>query len=245
VNTQTDLAVLSPAAAEAASLLAGELGLEGEAGQCVDLWGPDGGGLTALLSKDAQVWSAALAGPSGLCGEIAFVLPAGAAAPEESQLAAALAACVPALSEACGAKEVGELERPAPDVLLEPRPGQKALAVPFVSGKAHAGAMVIITPVGKVAVELPHLDPVPGPPAGQRSIADLGDVEMSVSVELGKTRIPIRDLLNIHNGAVVQLDRSVNHPVDVFVNGTLIARGEVVVVDECFGVRVTELITGD
>jgi flagellar motor switch protein FliN/FliY len=85
---------------------------------------------------------------------------------------------------------------------------------------------------------------MPGP-AVARSITTFGDVEMSVSVELGRTKIPIRDLLNIHNGAVVQLDRPVTHPVDLFVQGTLIARGEVVVVDECFAVRVTELLTGD
>ena len=160
------MAVLGPAAAEAASLLAGELGLDAEAGQCVDLWSPDGGILTALLSKDAQVWSAALAGPDGPCGEVAFVLPPEAAAPEESQLLAAFAACIPAFSEACGAEDLGELERPAPDALLEPRPGQKAVAVPFVSGKSHAGALLLITPISEVAVELPHLDPVPGPPAG-------------------------------------------------------------------------------
>lgn len=78
-----------------------------------------------------------------------------------------------------------------------------------------------------------------------RSIAALADVEMTVSVELGRTKIAIRDLLSIHNGAVVQLDRSITHPVDVLVHGTLIARGEVVVVDECFAVRVTELLTGE
>jgi flagellar motor switch protein FliN/FliY len=68
---------------------------------------------------------------------------------------------------------------------------------------------------------------------------------MTVSVELGRTKIPIKDLLSIHNGSVVQLDRPVSQPVDIFVHGTLIARGEVVVVDECFAVRVTELLTGD
>jgi flagellar motor switch protein FliN/FliY len=68
---------------------------------------------------------------------------------------------------------------------------------------------------------------------------------MTVSVELGRTKIAIRDLLSIHNGTVVQLDRSITHPVDVLVHGTLIARGEVVVVDECFAVRVTELLTGE
>ncbi len=78
-----------------------------------------------------------------------------------------------------------------------------------------------------------------------RSIATLADVEMTVSVELGRTKIAIRDLLSIRNGAVVQLDRSITHPVDVLVHGTLIARGEVVVVDECFAVRVTELLTGE
>jgi flagellar motor switch protein FliN/FliY len=78
-----------------------------------------------------------------------------------------------------------------------------------------------------------------------RSIAALADVEMTVSVELGRTKIAIRDLLSIRNGAVVQLDRSITHPVDVLVHGTLIARGEVVVVDDCFAVRVTELLTGE
>ena len=68
---------------------------------------------------------------------------------------------------------------------------------------------------------------------------------MTVSVELGRTKLPIRELLNIHSGAVVQLDRAVSHPVDIFVQGSLIARGEVVVVDECFAVRVTELLAGD
>ncbi len=124
------------------------------------------------------------------------------------------------------------------------------MAVPLLVGSApapggqHAGLLVVITPAAEVVAELPHLDPMPGP-AVARSIATFGDVEMSVSVELGRTKIPIRDLLNIHNGAVVQLDRPVTHPVDLFVQGTLIARGEVVVVDECFAVRVTELLTGD
>lgn len=93
--------------------------------------------------------------------------------------------------------------------------------------------------------ELPQLglsEPALGP---ARSIEALAEVHMTISVELGRTKLLVRDLLNIHNGAVVQLDRQVTQPVDVFVHGTLIARGEVVVVDECFAVRVTELVAGD
>ena len=93
--------------------------------------------------------------------------------------------------------------------------------------------------------ELPQFgfsEPSHGP---QRSMETLADVLMTISVELGRTKLAIRDLLNIHSGAVVQLDRQVTQPVDIFVHGTLIARGEVVVVDESFAVRVTELVTGD
>jgi flagellar motor switch protein FliN/FliY len=245
LSTDTDLAVLSPAAAEAAALLATSLGLDARIGEGLDLWGPDGGALASVLSDGATAWQAELIGAAGPCGSVAFVLPAGAEAPGDADIASALADSLPGLSASCGARQVGDVQTVASDVLLDPRPGQRALAVPLVSQGANVGALVIITPASQAAAELPHLDPSPGPQAAHRSIAALGDVEMSVSVELGRTRIAIRDLLAIHNGAVVQLDRAVSHPVDIFVNGTLIARGEVVVVDECFAVRITELLTGD
>ncbi len=69
----------------------------------------------------------------------------------------------------------------------------------------------------------------------------LKDVEMQVSVELGRARMPIGSLLSLAPGDVIELDRSANAPVDVLVNGTLLARGEVVLVDDEFGVRITEV----
>jgi flagellar motor switch protein FliN/FliY len=70
----------------------------------------------------------------------------------------------------------------------------------------------------------------------------LRDVIMEVTVELGRTRMTISELLSLSPGAVVELDRAAGSPADLLVNGTLLARGEVVVVDEDFGIRITEIV---
>ena len=77
-----------------------------------------------------------------------------------------------------------------------------------------------------------------------RSLDMLHEVEMAVTVELGRTRMTVREILGLSPGTVVELDRAAGAPVDVVVNGTLIARGEVVVIDEEFGIRVTEIVSG-
>jgi len=71
----------------------------------------------------------------------------------------------------------------------------------------------------------------------------LTHVEMEVTVEIGRARMTVGSLLGLAPGQVVELDRPAGAPVDLFVNGTLLARGEVVVVDEDFGFRVTEIVT--
>lgn len=71
----------------------------------------------------------------------------------------------------------------------------------------------------------------------------LMDVNLRVTVELGRTRMRLRQVLELQNGSVIELDRLAGDPVDVFVNDRLIARGEVVVVDDKFGVRITELVS--
>ena len=68
------------------------------------------------------------------------------------------------------------------------------------------------------------------------------DVEMGVTAELGRRRMTVRDLLALTPGSVIELDRAAGSPVDVLVNGTLIARGEVVVIDEEFGIRIAEIV---
>ena len=65
-----------------------------------------------------------------------------------------------------------------------------------------------------------------------------------MTAELGRTRMNVRDLLALSPGAVVELDRAAGSPVDLLVNGTLIARGEVVVIDEEYGVRISEIVAG-
>ena len=70
----------------------------------------------------------------------------------------------------------------------------------------------------------------------------LHGVDMEVTVELGRTTMTVRDLLALSPGEVLELDRAAGSPADLLVNGRLIARGEVVVVDEDFGLRVTEII---
>lgn len=68
------------------------------------------------------------------------------------------------------------------------------------------------------------------------------DVPLNVSVEIGKTRRRLKDVLNFSNGTVVELDKQADAPVDIIVNGQLIARGEVVVIDDNFGVRISEIV---
>ncbi len=69
------------------------------------------------------------------------------------------------------------------------------------------------------------------------------DVPVTLSMEVGRTRIPIRNLLQLNQGSVVELERGAGEPLDVFVNGTLVAHGEVVVVNDKFGIRLTDVVS--
>ncbi len=69
------------------------------------------------------------------------------------------------------------------------------------------------------------------------------DIPVSISMEVGNTQIPIRNLLQLNQGSVIELDRLAGEPLDVLVNGTLIAHGEVVMVNDKFGIRLTDVIS--
>lgn len=86
----------------------------------------------------------------------------------------------------------------------------------------------------RYAADLPHID--------QRRIGMILDIPLKVTVVLGRTRWPIKDILGLSPGSVVELQSLVDDPVEVLVNGALVARGEVVVVNENFGVRITDII---
>ena len=69
------------------------------------------------------------------------------------------------------------------------------------------------------------------------------DIPVSITVEIGRTKMPIRNLLQLNQGGIVALDRMAGDPLDVLVNGTLVAHGEVVVVNDKFGIRLTDIVS--
>jgi flagellar motor switch protein FliN/FliY len=81
------------------------------------------------------------------------------------------------------------------------------------------------------------------PPEATRNLELVMDIPIQLTVELGRTRMPIRNLLQLAQGSVVELNELAGEPLDVFVNGCLVAQGEVVVVNEKFGIRLTDIIT--
>src|SRR5439155_3233038 len=99
---------------------------------------------------------------------------------------------------------------------------------------------------GASGMDLPDLETQTAPrravDADPTALELLADVEMGVTAELGRTRMTVRSLLALTPGSVVELDRVAGSAVDLLVNGTMIARGEVVVIDDEFGVRITEIV---
>ncbi|MEM6458726.1 MAG: flagellar motor switch protein FliN [Planctomycetota bacterium] len=85
-------------------------------------------------------------------------------------------------------------------------------------------------------------DAVGGDDDGERGIDLLGDVDLDVSVELGRTEMLVEDVLKLQSGSVVELDKLAGDPVDVYVNGRLVARGEVLVLNDNFCIRVSEIV---
>ncbi|MCZ8252674.1 MAG: flagellar motor switch protein FliN [Hylemonella sp.] len=86
----------------------------------------------------------------------------------------------------------------------------------------------------------------PRPSAGDAPAADINmvlDIPVQLSVELGRTKVPIKHILQLGQGSVVELDAMAGEPMDVLVNGYLIAQGEVVVVNDKFGIRLTDVVT--
>ena len=80
-------------------------------------------------------------------------------------------------------------------------------------------------------------------PAEKKKLDTILDIPVTISMEVGRSQISIRNLLQLNQGSVVELDRVAGEPLDVLVNGTLIAHGEVVVVNDKFGIRLTDVIS--
>lgn len=165
----------------------------------------------------------------------------------------ALADATKALSKAFGNVRYEVAQSISAEVALSNAGTYESITVvPFLSEGVAAGFLVILinhpAPVAEPSPDAASFETLAGVPTGTvviRGVELLSDVEMGVTAELGRTRMTVRELLSLQPGSIVELDRAAGSPVDLLVNGTLVARGEVVVIDEEFGVRITEIIGYD
>jgi flagellar motor switch protein FliN/FliY len=168
----------------------------------------------------------------------------------------ALAPALEAAAQAIGRVALGPAQllpvTPALDSLLA-KPG--ALVVPLLAGtrvRAFVGLSLaedagVAAPVAAAVPSIQELASArahdqPGR-ADRAGLELLRGVEMDVTAELGRTRMTLNELLSLSDGAVIELDRAAGAAADLLVNGRLIARGEVVVIDENFGLRITEIVS--
>jgi len=110
------------------------------------------------------------------------------------------------------------------------QPGTQTLDVAAQAAQAEVAPLQTLQP-----------DSVVG--EGEVNIENILDIPLTICMEVGKTKISIRNLLQLNQGSVVELDRLAGEPLDVTVNGTLIAHGEVVVINEKFGIRLTDVVS--
>jgi flagellar motor switch protein FliN/FliY len=125
-----------------------------------------------------------------------------------------------------------------------------ALAESKGAGGGHAVASEVAAPVESVApASFANFGSGAVAPAGAAAAAAGNDLQMildipvQLTVELGRTRVPLKNILQLAQGSVVELETLAGEPMDVLVNGFLIAQGEVVVVNEKFGIRLTDIVT--
>jgi flagellar motor switch protein FliN/FliY len=215
---------------------------------------------TAIPAPGSRAVTASLAGAGSgtitivLSAELAAMVENGPIGPQElvAGLDVALTDATNALSGS-----YGELRFEAPQALdaevalANGASFDSVVVVPIAQEGAHVASFVLLmthaaeTPA--VAGESASFEPLAGglEMGAVRAVELLNDVEMGVTAELGRTRMTVRELLSMQPGSIVELDRAAGSPVDLLVNGTLVARGEVVVIDEEFGVRITEIIGYD
>lgn len=93
------------------------------------------------------------------------------------------------------------------------------------------------------AADFADLQAEPTATEGELNVDLIMDVPLSMTLEVGRTRISVRELLNLTQGSVVELDKLAGDPLDVLVNGTLVAHGEVVVVNDKFGIRLLDVVS--
>ena len=123
-----------------------------------------------------------------------------------------------------------------PDETFEPASSEAAASTP-AEHESSADKTVTVQPVQFTSFE--DLDQVQGPQNQNLNI--LLDVKLQLSVELGKTELPIKKVLELTKGSIVTLNKAAGEPVELYANGKLIAYGEVVVIEDNFGLRITHI----
>lgn len=154
---------------------------------------------------------------------------------KQAESAAAPAATVPAAAPPPAAPAADDAVSQADIELLLQQAEQALASVEQPTGQAPSGARPFALPEFNAA------------PAAQdnATLELLRDVELDLKIELGRTQMYLEDVLKLRKGSVVSLDKLAGDPVDVYVNGRLIARGEVLVLNDNFCVRVAELVAGE
>ncbi len=238
-DTAIPSATMNDAVASAALLLAEQLGLGDEA-RGHDEWPIDAGDevLVAPFSGDADGMLAL-----AVNDDVADRLQANPALLER-----AFGAAIDSIARTAGATLVpgavvrGTIPAPVATAMVLDGGALTALTALVVAEPAPAPATPPAHPVYEpAALDAPSSTPAPSP-AAVAALSVLHDVELVVTAELGRTTMPVRDVLNLNPGMVVEIDRMAGSPIDLLVNGRRIATGEVVVIDEEFGIRITEII---
>ena len=139
------------------------------------------------------------------------------------------------------------------DTPQNPVSEQDDMAAEWAAALAEAGASssssggmptdVQISPDQVAPAEFTNFNDYPGGIGQNNDINMILDIPVQLTVELGRTRIPIKHILQLAQGSVVELETMAGEPMDVLVNGYLIAQGEVVVVNDKFGIRLTDIVT--
>jgi flagellar motor switch protein FliN/FliY len=118
-----------------------------------------------------------------------------------------------------------------------------AAALEQSKGDTNEVASEVATAETSAPATFANFTPTPGASGAGNDINMILDIPVQLTVELGRTRIPIKHILQLAQGSVVELDALAGEPMDVLVNGYLIAQGEVVVVNDKFGIRLTDIVT--
>jgi flagellar motor switch protein FliN/FliY len=183
---------------------------------------------------------------AGLAPEAAPGGAAGTAKPPAPEAGGAAPEAAPAPATAATATATMPLPPPS-----APRQGASPVGddIQYLLAQAEQALASVDRPVDPALDKLAPFefkDLAASPPSGEKATLELlKDVDLNLRIELGRTQMFLEDVLKLKRGSVVTLDKLAGDPVDVFVNGRIVARGEVLVLNDNFCVRVTELLTGD